>query len=64
MVFWISWKHVTKQRKHNVMLGKLAISFDFNVRSWHRADKLTDLKVRYERKADVGYTVKRRRLSF
>lgn len=37
------------------MLGELAIGFDFNVRSWHRADKLTDLKVRYERKADVGW---------
>ncbi|HIE8620894.1 hypothetical protein [Klebsiella variicola] len=35
------------------MLGELAIGFDFNVRSWHRADKLTDLKVRYERKAEV-----------
>ncbi|GKM03004.1 hypothetical protein NUKP64_46500 [Klebsiella variicola] len=35
------------------MLGELAIGFDFNVRSWHRADKLTDLKVRYERKTEV-----------
>ena len=35
------------------MLGELAIGFDFNVRSWHRADKLTDLKVRYEREADT-----------
>ena len=35
------------------MLGELAIGFDFNVRSWHRADKLTDLKVRYERTADI-----------
>lgn len=35
------------------MLGELAIGFDFNVRSWHRADKLTDLKVRYERRADI-----------
>lgn len=34
------------------MLGKLAIGFDFNVRSWHRADKLSDLKVRYEREAE------------
>ncbi len=34
------------------MLGKLAIGFDFNVRSWHRADKLPDLKVRYEREAE------------
>ncbi|GKJ82053.1 hypothetical protein NUKP33_48050 [Klebsiella variicola] len=38
------------------MLGELAIGFDFNVRSWHRADKLTDLKVRYERGADVDST--------
>ncbi|SBH21182.1 glutamine amidotransferase class-I [Klebsiella pneumoniae] len=52
LAFWISWKHVTQQRKHNVMLGKLAIGFDFNVRSWHRADKLSDLKVRYEREAE------------
>ncbi len=29
-----------------------AIGFDFNVRSWHRADKLSDLKVRYEREAE------------
>ncbi len=36
------------------MLGELAIGFDFNVRSWHRADKLPELKVRYERGADVG----------
>ncbi|WP_220378018.1 hypothetical protein, partial [Klebsiella pneumoniae] len=36
---------LTKQRKHNVMLGELAIGFDFNVRSWHRADKLSELKV-------------------
>jgi len=35
------------------MLGELAIGFDFNVRSWHRADKLPDLKVRYEREAEV-----------
>ncbi len=34
------------------MLGKLAIGFDFNVRSRHRADKLPDLKVRYEREAE------------
>ncbi len=39
------------------MLGELAIGFDFNVRSWHRADKLTDLKVRYERRADSGFTL-------
>jgi hypothetical protein len=46
------------------MLGKLAIGFDFNVRSWHRADKLSELKVCYERGADVGYSVKRRKFSF
>lgn len=45
LTFCISWKHVTKQRKHNVMLGELAIGFDFNVRSRHRADKLSELKV-------------------
>lgn len=35
------------------MLGKFVIGFDFSLRSWHRADKLPELKVRYERKADI-----------
>ncbi len=35
------------------MLGELAIGFDFNFRSCHRADKLPELKVRYERGADI-----------
>ncbi|AYW19718.1 hypothetical protein DTA24_14220 [Klebsiella sp. P1CD1] len=39
------------------MLGELAIGFDFNVRSWHRADKLPELKVRYERGADIANSV-------
>ena len=29
-----------------------------NVRSWHRADILTELEVRYERGADVEFLVK------
>ncbi len=31
----------------------LPSGLDFNVRSWHKADKLTDLKVRYERGANM-----------
>ncbi len=45
------------------MLGELAIGFDFNVRSWHRADKLSELKVRYEREAEVNVQCSERQSS-
>ena len=36
------------------MLGKLAIGFDFNVRSWHRADRKQDHQLGHKSK-DLNY---------
>lgn len=36
----------------------LTILLKPKVRSWHRADMLTELEVRYERKADAGVLCK------